>query len=75
MKQTAQEIKTIFDPYFQAPLEIWESFASHGEIVEAEKNDVLKKHNEREKNFYIILKGSGGILLYNNNNYICTDLC
>ena len=75
MKQTAQEIKTIFDPYFQAPLEVWESFTSHGEIVETEKNEVLKKFGEREKSFHIILKGSGGILLYNNNNYICTDLC
>ncbi len=75
MKEIAQEFKTIFDPYFQAPIDIWESFVQYGEVVEKPKNEVLKKYNEREKNFHFILEGSGGILLYNNNNYICTDLC
>lgn len=75
MKEVAQEIKTIFDPYFQAPIKVWESFVQQGEIVETQKNEVLKRYGQREKYFHIILKGSGGILLYNNNNYICTDLC
>lgn len=75
MKEIAQEFKTTFDPYFQAPLEIWESFVQYGEVIKRQKNEVLKKYGNRERNFHFILEGSGGILLYQNNNYICTDLC
>lgn len=75
MKKIAQKFKSVFDEYFQAPIEIWQGFVQYGEVVEREKNEVLKKFNHREINFYFILEGSGGILLYSNNNYICTDLC
>ncbi|HKM11730.1 MAG TPA: Crp/Fnr family transcriptional regulator [Bacteroidales bacterium] len=75
MKEIAKEIKAAFDPYYQAPLYVWEYFALRGEIVEKQKNEILKKHNEVAGDFYFILEGSGGLLLYSNNNYICVELC
>jgi CRP/FNR family transcriptional regulator, anaerobic regulatory protein len=75
MTNLAQTFKTTFDPYFDAPLAIWETFAKNGDVIETSKNEVIKKYGEREKYFYFILKGSGGIMLYQNNNYLCIDLC
>lgn len=75
MPTTSELLKTAFDPYFEAPLEVWETFAEHGEIIETTKNEIIKRHNSRERYFYFILKGSGGIMLYKNNNHLCIDLC
>ena len=70
-----QILKKAYDPYFEAPIEIWDSFAEAGEIIQTKKNEVLKKCGEREKYLYFIIEGSGGIMLYHNNNYLCIDLC
>lgn len=75
MDNLAQTLKNSFDPYFNAPLEIWKIFAEQGVIIETTKNEIIKKHDSKEKFFYFILKGSGGIMLYHNNNYLCIDLC
>lgn len=75
MKEIAKEIKAVFDSYYQAPLDVWEYFVQYGEVVEKQKNEIIKRHNERATDFYFILEGSGGILLFSNNNYICIDLC
>ncbi|MCU0470624.1 MAG: cyclic nucleotide-binding domain-containing protein [Arcicella sp.] len=75
MKELGREFKRIFDPYFNAPIEIWEYFAQQGEIIEKQKDDILKKNGTVEKYLYFILKGSGGIMLFRNNNYLCLDLC
>ena len=75
MKEIAKEFKAIFDQFYQAPIEVWENFVGYGEVVEKQKNEILKRHNERALDFYFVLEGSGGILLFSNNNYICIDLC
>lgn len=75
MDNLAMVLKTSFNPYFEAPLEIWATFAEQGEVIETSKNEVIKKYGEREQYFYFILKGSGGIMLFSNNNYVCIDLC
>ena len=75
MDNLASILKTSFNPYFEAPLDIWATFAEQGEVIETSKNEVIKKYGEREKYFYFILKGSGGIMLFSNNNYLCIDLC
>jgi CRP-like cAMP-binding protein len=75
MQNLPETFKKTFDPYFNAPIQIWESFAQSGQIIESRKNEVIKKYGEREKYFYFILKGSGGIMLFQNNNYLCIDLC
>jgi CRP-like cAMP-binding protein len=75
MENLAKIFKDNFDPYFNAPIEIWETFAKCGLTIEIGKNEVIKKYGDREKYFYFILKGSGGIMLFQNNNYLCIDLC
>lgn len=75
MDNLAKIFKVTFDPYFDAPIQIWETFAEQGELIETSKNEVIKKYGDREKYFYFILKGSGGIMLFNNSNYLCIDLC
>lgn len=75
MENIAQILKSTFDSYFEAPLQVWTFFVEHGEIRKAAKNEVLKRYGDKERYFYFILKGSGGIMLYNNNNYLCIDLC
>lgn len=74
-REIAYLLKTAFDPYFEAPLNVWESFADHGTEKWIEKDSVIKASHTTEKFLHFILKGSGGIFLWNNNNYVCTDLC
>jgi len=73
--KTEEIIKQAFDPYFGAPLELWKSFTDLGEVIKTEKDQIVKGAGSTEKYLSFILKGSGGILLWNNNNFICIDLC
>ena len=73
--ETAEIIKKAFDPYFNVPIEAWKSFTDLGEIIATTKDQIIKNTNTTEKYLSFILKGSGGILLWNNNNFVCIDLC
>ncbi len=73
--KTAERIKQVFDPYFNAPLEAWESFANLGEIVTTSTDQIIKQTDTTEKYLSFILTGSGGILLWNKSNFVCIDLC
>lgn len=70
-----EQIKQSFDPYFDAPLAAWKSFANLGETIVTKRYQVLKRAGYTEKYLSFLLKGSGGILLCNNNNFVCIDLC
>jgi len=71
----AETIKSAFDPYFEAPVDAWVSFVDLGEIITIEKEQVIKENGSVERYLYFILSGSGGILLWNKNNFVCIDLC
>lgn len=73
--KTEEIIKHAFDPYFNVPLELWKSFTDVGELIQTEKDQIIKQTATTEKYLSFILKGSGGILLWNNNNFVCIDLC
>jgi CRP/FNR family transcriptional regulator, anaerobic regulatory protein len=76
MKQSiTEQIKKAFDPYFNMSVEGWQSFTDLGEIVHAYKEQIIKSNGNTEKYLYFILEGSGGILLWNKNNFVCIDLC
>ena len=75
MHETGKLIKEIFDPYFEAPLEIWESFANYLSRKSYQKNEIIKETNKKENNLSIILNGSAGIFLWKENATICLDLC
>lgn len=70
-----EKIKHAFDPYFNAPIEVWKSFSDLGEVINTAKDQTIKHVHTTEKYLSFILKGSGGILLWNNNNFVCIDLC
>lgn len=70
-----EQIKQSFDPYFDAPLAAWKSFADHGETIITKRHQTLKRAGSTEKYLSFLLSGSGGILLWNNNNFVCIDLC
>jgi CRP-like cAMP-binding protein len=75
MTETGILVKEIFDPYFEAPLEIWESFAAFLKRNSYKKNEIIKEVNKKENNLSIITKGSAGIFLWKKNSAICLDLC
>lgn len=68
-------VKRAFDPYVNIPMEEWKSFISLGDTVMTKKDETVKFMNTTEKYLYLILKGSGGVMLWNNNKFVCTDLC
>lgn len=68
-------VKRAFDPYVNIPVEEWTSFTSLGDIIKTKKDETVKLMNTTEKYLYLILKGSGGVMLWNNNKFVCTDLC
>lgn len=67
-------LQTAFEPLFPAPRQVWQSFVDAGEIVRLGKEAVLKANHTVERYFYFILRGSGGVLLWNRNNFICIDI-
>jgi len=73
--RTEETIKKAFDPYLNVPLEAWKSFTDLGEIVSTTKNQTIKSIDTTEKFLSFILQGSGGVLLWNKNNFVCIDLC
>lgn len=72
---TEEKIKQAFDPYFKVPVEEWKPFVDLGEVIFYKKAQIIKSNGLTEKYFYFILSGSGGILLWNKNNFICVDIC
>ncbi len=72
-KQYAPLLKSSFDVFFKAPLEDWENFADRCELVFFRKDDVIKAQHSRERYFYYLIKGSTGVFLWKENNFVCLD--
>jgi len=70
----AQKLKQSFDRYFEAPLQVWEGFASHCEEVNFKKNELIKTAGSKERYGYFILSGSGGVFVWKENSAVCLDL-
>lgn len=73
-KELANRLKSSFDVHFSAPIEAWEQFAALCEVVTFRKNEIIKPSGKAESYGYFILKGSGGVFLWKENNYVCLDL-
>jgi len=67
-------LKASFDKYFNAPIEVWQAFEILCEPMQFKKNEILKHANESEKYGYFIVKGSCGVFIWKENNYVCLDL-
>jgi len=70
----AQNLKRVFDTFIDIKTEVWENFEKLGAVKEFPKETILKKSNTTEKYFNIVLKGSGGTLIWNENNFVCMDI-
>ena len=71
----AATLQRAFEPFYPAPREVWAAFAQAGEMIKTRKEEVLKAAHSTEQYFYFVLKGSGGVLLWNRSNFICMDFC
>lgn len=67
-------IKKLFDPYFEAPLAVWQEFSKQMVHRTFKKNEIIKEADETEKYIDIIIKGSVGVFLWTDNNAKCVDL-
>lgn len=72
--RTAEQLKKAFDNYYSIPISFWNSLEELGEVISIKKEKVVKKQNGIERNLNLLIQGSGGILLWNKNNFICTDM-
>jgi len=70
----AEILKKSFDKYYETPIESWERFASFCQIVEFNKNDIIKSSDTTAKYGYFLLEGSVGLFVWKENNPVCTDL-
>ncbi|MCU0392593.1 MAG: hypothetical protein MUE81_15885 [Thermoflexibacter sp.] len=70
----AKELKSKFDNYNSFPIEFWDSISALGDTISVGKETTLKEIYKIENYLYFLLEGSGGILLWNYNNFVCTDM-
>ena len=73
MKNLAEILKSSFDPYLNAPVEAWQTFANLCKPINFEKDEIIKKQDTQERNFYFILSGSAALFLWKENNFVCLD--
>lgn len=71
---SGQLIKSFFDRFKELPLDVWDGLYEVGEVINYRADEVLKESGAMAHHLYFILKGSGGILLYNKKNSVCTDI-
>ena len=69
----AETLKKSFDKYFNAPIEAWIEFAAFCEPITFEKDQIIKPQGSTEKYFYFIIKGSAGLFLWKETNFVCLD--
>jgi signal-transduction protein with cAMP-binding, CBS, and nucleotidyltransferase domain len=70
----AVQLKKMFDPFVCLNIQVWENFEKLGIVNHFSKETVLKASNTKEKYLNIILKGSGGNLIWNKSNFVCIDI-
>jgi CRP-like cAMP-binding protein len=71
---SGKQIKKFFDRFKALPLHVWDGLHQIGEMIYPKSEEVLKTSGSTSRHLYFILKGSGGILLWNKNNFVCTDI-
>lgn len=67
-------LKKHFDSVIVLKQEVWENFATLGNVKSLPKDSILKSSNSTEKYFNFILHGSGGNLIWSKNNFVCTEI-
>ncbi|MEO1519056.1 MAG: cyclic nucleotide-binding domain-containing protein, partial [Bacteroidota bacterium] len=70
----ASRLKQSFDPWYEAPIEVWEHFASLCEFVSFRKNEIMKEAGAVERSGYFILSGAAGLFVWRDGNCVCLEL-
>lgn len=71
---TATLLKRYFDPLITLDLRVWQNFAQLGQVVALPKETVLKPSHATEKQLHFLLEGSGGLLLWHRQHFVCVDI-
>lgn len=71
---TAEAIKEIFDPFYQANASLWTIFAEHVKIRTFKKNEIVKAHAHTEKFINILSVGSVGHFVQTAEKDVCINL-
>lgn len=72
---TPENIKKVFDPFFEADLSLWEAFSKYVTPREFEKNEIIKDYHSTEKYINILVKGSVGLFVWDGQDNVCINLC
>ncbi len=67
-------LKSYFDLIVDLELNVWDNFAKLGNVQTFLKETVIKPNNTTEKKFSFLIEGSGGNLIWNKNNFVCTEI-
>lgn len=67
-------LKEIFDPLINLNIQVWENFEKLGALKDFPKGTILKTANSTERYMNMIIKGSGGNLVWKKNNFVCIDI-
>ena len=69
----AHMLKAAFGPIYDAPVSVWETFASYCEWTTFRKNEVIKTAGTTENSGYFILKGATAALVWKGHQMVCLD--
>ena len=58
----------------EIPLKEWEPLARSGHIRTVKTETIIKRADKTENSLNLIISGSACVLVWNENNFICTDL-
>lgn len=68
------QLKKFFDPFVSLDIKVWANFEKLGEVQHVPKETIIKEANTTERFLNILLKGSGGNLIWSKNNFVCIDI-
>ncbi len=68
-----KKLKEAFDPYYEAPIEVWRRFYSLCEEVQFKKNQKIKIESTKARFGYFLLQGAVGSFVWKKNNYACLE--
>ncbi|MEM7037791.1 MAG: Crp/Fnr family transcriptional regulator [Bacteroidota bacterium] len=66
-------LKAAFGPVYDAPVSVWETFASFCEWTTFRKNEIMKPAGATELSGYFILKGACASLVWKEHQMFCLD--
>ncbi|WP_126973680.1 Crp/Fnr family transcriptional regulator [Gynurincola endophyticus] len=69
-----EEVRKIFEPFYNAGMNIWEGFSEKIQVRYFPKNTPIKAYHSVEKFLNIITEGSAGLFIWNGKKDVCINL-